>query len=674
MGKMKGALFAAASALVFSASAELVTYPDYPAQVERDWTYAVRVSQGDVQKRVQVYNHCEKSALTRRTRGGDVNRRFCEFAFSGEPVRVDIAVCEDVKSYKLFPARLKLKSSFKNGVISVWVDQPHHFGVQLNDYDKTTLSVFVDKPEDRSKVPSKTDPKVLFVDGWMDAPDETGAIVVTNQYKEVYIAPGAVLNARLVVNGPKVRVHGRGMILDPMSDIFRYDQMKNTRYGLLAVGDKATGAVIEDVKLIDARTYNYCAWNGTDVTFRNVKAMSSMMCTDGISLGGKRVTVDGAWLYVGDNGLVVSGIRERGRYRDIVIGTSCKAIFPQSRNNDVCMEDVDVFRADEGFVWNSYNPGTNQLSQSFFFKNMSAVDCNLFARFFACGNMGAKPKSFGFENVAIPYSTGSDSWRTTGTKGGATVLVFDKDKPFATSNCVVAVTNLWVAGERCDGFAESEIKGAENISLSVVNTRSESALPTLPNRHEVNWTCPYKCWVGSALQRDVRRVSPKKGEQRLEEPDVGANLLADRRKEGETGYVRSAWQRCPSWMAKLDATEVDGGSRVYRVRLCQKTAGMYNDITDAFLRRGNGTYRLSFEARAKNGEEIPLVASLLSNEKTFPSKFTLPNDGEWHRYEADVKTDFDLAVTELVGLHLKSSANATAEEIDFKNLSFAKVE
>ena len=292
MGKMKGALFAAASALVFSASAELVTYPDYPAQVERDWTYAVRVSQGDVQKRVQVYNHCEKSALTRRTRGGDVNRRFCEFAFSGEPVRVDIAVCEDVKSYKLFPARLKLKSSFKNGVISVWVDQPHHFGVQLNDYDKTTLSVFVDKPEDRSKVPSKTDPKVLFVDGWMDAPDETGAIVVTNQYKEVYIAPGAVLNARLVVNGPKVRVHGRGMILDPMSDIFRYDQMKNTRYGLLAVGDKATGAVIEDVKLIDARTYNYCAWNGTDVTFRNVKAMSSMMCTDGISLGGKRVTVD----------------------------------------------------------------------------------------------------------------------------------------------------------------------------------------------------------------------------------------------------------------------------------------------------------------------------------------------------------------------------------------------
>jgi len=138
--------------------------------------------------------------------------------------------------------------------------------------------------------------------------------------------------------------------------------------------------------------------------------------------------------------------------------------------------------------------------------------------------------------------------------------------------------------------------------------------------------------------------------------------------------VRSAWQRCPSWMAKLDAMELDGGSRVYRVRLCQKAAGMYNDITDAFLRRGNGTYHLAFDARVKNGEEIPLVANLLSNEKNFPSKFTLPNDGEWHRYEADVKTDFDLGVTELVGLHLRSSANATVDEIDFKNLSFVKVD
>ena len=133
---MKKAVFCVAVALALAAArAELVVYPDYPEQIERDWAYAVRVVQGDVKKPLTVYNHCEKSILNGRTRGGDVNRRFCEFAFSGEPVRVDIRVTEDVRCYKVFPSRLRLKSAFSGGVISVWLEKPASFGIQLNDYD-----------------------------------------------------------------------------------------------------------------------------------------------------------------------------------------------------------------------------------------------------------------------------------------------------------------------------------------------------------------------------------------------------------------------------------------------------------------------------------------------------------------------------------------------------------
>ena len=39
--------------------AELVVYPDYPEQIERDYAYAVRVVQGDVKKPLVVYNLCE---------------------------------------------------------------------------------------------------------------------------------------------------------------------------------------------------------------------------------------------------------------------------------------------------------------------------------------------------------------------------------------------------------------------------------------------------------------------------------------------------------------------------------------------------------------------------------------------------------------------------------------
>ena len=240
-----------AAALPFAALVAhggVVVYPEYDARIERDYAYVVRVWQGSEKKRLVVYNHCEKSALTTRTRGGDVNRRFCEFAFDGGPVQVDVAVCEDVKSYAVFPSRLGLKSAFQDGVISVMVDRPCNFGIRLNDYDKTILSVFADAPEDGAKVPKKGDPKVLYVEGWVDPPGEDGVTVVADPVKEVYIAPGAVLNSRLVVRSKGAYIHGRGMMLDPMSDIFRFDQTKNTRRGFLNV--VADGAVVEDIKLV----------------------------------------------------------------------------------------------------------------------------------------------------------------------------------------------------------------------------------------------------------------------------------------------------------------------------------------------------------------------------------------------------------------------------------------
>ena len=259
------------------ARAELVVYPEYPERIERDHAYAVTVTQqGGEPRRIPVYNHCEKSALTRRTRGGDVNRRFCEFAFSGVPVRVDIAVCEDVQNYAVFPASRRLRHRFdsEKGVISVFLEKPTTFGIRLNDWDKTILSVFADAPEDPAGIPRKDDPGVLWVDGWLDAEAEDGTIQVAEPLREVYVAPGAVLNARLRVTAKGARIHGRGMILDPFSDIFRRDQTRNSRSGLLIVGGE--GTVVEDVKLVDARTYNFCTW-GNDIVLRNVKALSSMI-------------------------------------------------------------------------------------------------------------------------------------------------------------------------------------------------------------------------------------------------------------------------------------------------------------------------------------------------------------------------------------------------------------
>ena len=680
------------SGLVLAAAAarsELVVYPEYPERIERDHAYTVTVSQeGGARRRIPVYNHCEKSALTRRTCGGDVNRRFCEFAFSGAPVRVDIAVCEDVRSYTVFPASRRLRHRFRDGVISVFLDKPTTFGIRLNDYDKTILSVFADPPEDPASLPRKGDPGVLFVDGWTDAVAEDGTIVVDGApLREVYVAPGAVLNARLRVTAPNARVRGRGMILDPFSDVFRYDQRKNTRRFLLTVS--GAGSTVEDVKLVDARTFNFGSF-GNGIAFRNVKALSSMMCSDGFTNGGAGLVVDGAWLYVGDNAIVVSGLKD-STYRNVAVGTSCNAIFPQGANERVTLEDVSVFRADEGLVKNTYNSALNRstkwneldggaatkppgpqerrhLPQSFAMRNLSAVDAVHVPSFFVGGNMGTLPKTFAFENLALPLLAGTDDWRVPPSPGAVAIRIYDDPaKWLVTDNYSLSITNLWIGGERAGGFAPETISGGRGrISIEVENKPdAEGAVATRSDRREVDWTCPWKVFVGETLQRDGRLVDRAAGERRLPPPPPGGNLLADR------PATRSAWQRCPSWLVKFDATETDAdGIRIYRLTQCEKNAGILDVVTDAFLQSGNGTYRLSFDAAAKSDKPVALKAEILSNEKRVPALFTIPNDGAWRHFEADVDVDFDLSVTELVAVFL--SSGRPADEILFKNLSLTK--
>ena len=393
-----------------SARAALIVYPDYPAAIEKDDAYDVTVTQRGRSERLVVWNHCEKSILAQRTHGGDVNRRFCEFAFAGEPVRVDITVKEDVHSYKVFPARRQLRHAFRDGVISVWVERPVYFGIQLNDSDKSILSVFADAPE--CAAPRKGAKGVLYVEGWMDAPGADGVIETRDDVKEIYLAPGSVLNARLKVRGKGTRLHGRGMVLDPMSDIFRFDQRLNTARGLVVFA--ADGCSADGVKLVDARTFNFIG-HSSGLRYTNVKVLSSMMCSDGFTNGGAGLLVDNAWVYCGDNALVVSGAWN-AVYRNVVIGTSCNAIFPQFSNRRVRMDGVDVFRADEGIIANVYNgvlrrnnkwnemsgglqkkePGPQDLasrSNDFTFVSLSAVDCTLFSRLFRGWNTGSSTGS-----------------------------------------------------------------------------------------------------------------------------------------------------------------------------------------------------------------------------------------------------------------------------------------
>lgn len=648
--------------------AGVVVYPEYPAAIARDAAYAVQVEQEGVRRPLVVYNHCEKSILAGRTHGGDVNRRFCEFAFSGAPVRVDIRVSRDVSSYKVFPARHRLKSAFRDGVVSVWLDRPVYFGIQLNDSDKTILSVFADAPEKADEIPQKGAPGVLYVEGWVDAPGADGFLETPKDLKEIYLAPGAVLNARLKIVAKGLRMHGRGMVLDPLSDIFRYDQTQNTARGVIRVA--APDVTLDGFKVIDARTFNLMSW-APNTTFRNVKLLASMMCSDGFTNGHRGFRAENCWLYVGDNALVVSSATG-AVYRDIAIGTSCAAIFPQGDNAAVTMENIDVFRADDGLInnwhnetlrrnnkWSEMNAGKahkekgpqdlRHLAHEFFFRNLSAVDCTLFSHFFSGHNMGTLPKTFAFDGCSVPGSTGRSDWRAIGKTDGVAIDTRNDPKRWlVTDNYALTFTNLWIGGVRST-FPASAFNNPTNVAVAYATTDAPPEVPLAADRHVVTWKAP---------------VRPRPA------VDLHANLVA------EAPKTKSVWQRVPSWLVKLEATHRDEAGRViYRLVQCEKSAGMQAVVTDGFLARGNGRWTVAFDLRARSENPFSLRVQLISNEKTFERKIPVLAAAAaeltpWKRYEVTFDTDFDPVVTDLVAVSL--TATDTADEIAFRNLSFSR--
>ena len=123
-----------------------------------------------------------------------------------------------------------------------------------------------------------------------------------------------------------------------------------------------------------------------------------------------------------------------------------------------------------------------------------------------------------------------------------------------------ALTNLWVGGSRLDAIGEASLRNPDRMTVSVASTRETPAIPSVAARYEVDWTCPFKRYIGASLQRDVRFALRGKGEQRLEQPADGENLLADR------PSTRSAWHGFSSEIAlDFDLAVTDLMSVFFRV-------------------------------------------------------------------------------------------------------------
>ncbi len=359
---------------------QLIIYPEFDARIERDYLYSVSVTQGTQTATLPVYNHTEDSCVNRNPVDGrcaDEFRRFSSFAFAGEGVRVDIRVNRDFSDYAVMPTRKNFRHSYHDGVISVYLDHPDYFVIRLDGKDHTILSILADAPE--TEIPTADD-HTIVVNGWMEV--EGGVLKLTEPHTTVYIPAGSVLNARIQVRANDCRILGRGAIVDPAGDIYRYNaaELGCGSCGGVLLMRAVDRTLVDGVHLLDSKAFNVevigkwpDGWSHDNIV-RNVKILSTQMSSDGITFcyNARNSRAEHCFVYCGDNALVYE---DYAHYKDITIGTTCNALYPQTDERDSSVEDVYVFRADEGLI-NATMRGDDGITrlENHTIRNLSAVD------------------------------------------------------------------------------------------------------------------------------------------------------------------------------------------------------------------------------------------------------------------------------------------------------------
>ena len=501
---------------------QLYAYPDYDPKIDRCYDYEVTVTQNEQTVPLTVYD-CGNSAtlLGARTRRPDLHRRFCEFAFLGSAVTVNIKVKRDFEFFSVIPGAKQFPVVCKDGVISVTVSNPDEvFAVRLNGDDNTILSVFADRPEDSSY--AEASPSVLVIDTpWAEMSSGTtlvldgktsfeksqkdGKTLLTpvsdtlHPATAVYVAPGCVLNARICTQAPGVKIYGHGAVLDPFSNLFAADIRTAESPFFILFG--TPDCSISDIKLLDAQHYTLTlGWQCDRSVIAHIKILAATMCTDGISIfESKDVSASGNFLYPGDNAIVFGGNCDNCTFENTVIGTTCAAFFPQSSiPGTVTFRDSYVFRCDEGCVNNWYGAtGDGASIENIVFDGLDCTDVTALPWLFHSQNQGSPQKKFTFRNTVINTPRGT-AYLSVPANGTAVLLGNAAGETYPSGGYDLYFENLMIGGTPVRSKEELTCSMPEDAAQMHFSQLESSAINPLPVTVQANYNYPYKLLLGKS--------------------------------------------------------------------------------------------------------------------------------------------------------------------------------
>lgn len=692
---------------------QLIIYPEFDVRIERDYLYHVTVTQGMRTETLPVYNHTEDSCVNRNPVDGrcaDEFRRFSSFAFAGEGVRVDIRVNRDFSDYAVMPTRKNFRHSYHDGVISVYLDHPDYFVIRLDGKDHTILSILADEPE--TEIPTADD-HTIVVNGWMEV--EGGVLKLTEPHTTVYIPAGSVLNARIQVLANDCRILGRGAIVDPAGDIYRYNAAELGCGGcggvLLMRGVDRT--LVDGIHFLDSKAFNLEVigiWEGrwsNDNLIRNVKILSTQMSSDGITFcyNARNSRAEHCFVYCGDNALVYE---DYAHYKDITIGTTCNALYPQTDVRDSSAEDIYVFRADEGLI-NATMSGDDGITriENHTIRNFSAVDIT-FTPYFLFVEI---------PNTAPVVTTGvgltlENVWlrplQETRTHGFYSTI--------ATGDYKVTMKNVAIGGKLMKTLSQETVCGEVDPKGQSFRYLTDGdfnpAIVQVPE--QVNYRKQMNVFVGKELILFSAPVLCEEKDILLPAHEMQIELRTEKMapcvKRNGMDYIHAA-DLADSGMAKavsltdnrLTVTPNDNtgnlllpdsgivskftehvcyacdlvtlredGDVIYRVinRFKAGWSGIFRIVAGEIRKYGAGTYRLAFDVRSEEAKPIHAMIDFSEGPAAQKEFDMQPN---WTSCVLDAAvTETDLDETKMA-MVISGTGNCVIDVFDVRNICFTKI-
>ena len=435
----------------------LIKYPEYPEEIiPRDYDYYVKVTQGEKEIELPVYNKVVASDYFNCSMyNSDIHRRFAEFAFADAPVTIEVTVNLPFESVTVMPSSKRIETTVKGNVITYTLEKPQNTMVKLNDDRDTILAIFAEAPE--TEIPDKNDPNVLFFEaGYHDV----GALKLQSG-QTVYLQAGAVVQARtLIQKADNVTICGRGALLESSPTRMAVDGIN---YMCEIVN--SSNIKLEGIKILDAHTFNITMQGVKNIEISNIKVLSNQISTDGLSWWSRNENVyahDSFW-HISDDVFVVDGGGEgRQLIENCIVGSDYGTFTIGNYTGEkITFRNMDIFRSGRMFKCHSTRtrgmPGAEVLTENIFAEDVTEPR----AQFMDLQGYVNAGRTFTLRNFYAPNYK-----RPT--------LIFDIANDVIDTK--ITADNVWIGGKQFTATEGWLIRGLDGGNEIIFTENSDSTM------------------------------------------------------------------------------------------------------------------------------------------------------------------------------------------------------